>query len=136
MLDSRAQRKHTNKLQKWAKQSEESHAIIEQCEAQLRAIAEAQDQVPTTEEPPQTRWYQPSMPAPPAWSKAKETENPTLALVNSITEKSLKQMVLDGSIDTAIADSGASSSCAKETTTREGEESSQKSTNTRCEEGC
>ena len=34
-------------------------------------------------------------------------------MVNSITEQNLKQMVIDGAIETAIEGSGASSSCAK-----------------------
>ena len=53
------------------------------------------------------------MPQPPAWKKNEGSTNPTCKLVNAITDEQLKQMVIEGSVETDIADSGATSSCGK-----------------------
>ena len=47
-----------------------------------------------------------------------EPGNPTTDLVNSVTDNQLKTMVLSGTIETAITDSGATSSCGKKVTSK------------------
>ena len=43
-----------------------------------------------------------------------ETPDGTAEYINELTEQEMKQIVLDGTLETAIADSGATSSCGKE----------------------
>ena len=58
----------------------------------------------------------PSPPEPPQWKqqRTQQQHNPTCELINQITEQELKQMVLEGTIETGMADSGATSSCGKQ----------------------
>ena len=64
-------------------------------------------------EPAKTDCFVPSMPQPPAWKRKENITNPTCEIVNTITDEQLKQMVIEGSVETGIADSGATSSCGK-----------------------
>ena len=54
------------------------------------------------------------MPRPLSWKKEEQKpSNPTTELICGMTEEQLKDMVLSGTVETAIADSGATSSCGK-----------------------
>ena len=105
MLDTRACRKRKDKLQKLVARLDSSYAIMGYYAAELKAIEEGTTELSLELEPPQSEWYQPSLPVPPLWNQEQEaTNNFTLALANSITGQNLKQLVIDGAIDTAIAD--------------------------------
>ena len=93
---------------------ENSLAIVVYYEAAIETIEKGNNSAPPAKQP-QNKWYQHLLSQPPTWSVLHHKDkNPTHELVNSITEESLKQLVIDGAKDSAIADSGASSSCAKE----------------------
>ena len=86
MCDSRARRKRNSKLQKLSKNLDNSHAIMEYYEAEIKSMEEDDNSSPPAEQP-QIQWYQPLLPQPPTWNVLHDKDkNPTLQLVNSITE--------------------------------------------------
>ena len=51
------------------------------------------------------------LPTPPGWNTTREHELEFINATECISEDQLKEMIINGTIDTAIADAGASSSC-------------------------
>ena len=56
MCDSRARRKRNSKLQKLSKNLDNSHAIMEYYEAEIKTMEEDDDSSPPAEQP-QIQWY-------------------------------------------------------------------------------
>ena len=117
MLDARARRKRREKLPRQTAQTvEQSRREVETMEEELRQLNSIESLGPAAT-PPRT-WFMPSSPRPPGWSPDSSTAkiNLTSELINELTEEDPKQMVLDGTVETAAADSGATSSCGVDTT--------------------
>ena len=114
MIEARARRKRNTKLQKLASQKESGSFRMQLLEKALLSLEESMAERQKPHHPTETSWYAPTLPQPPAWApEQSKSSNPTCDLVNNITEAELKQMVLKGTVETGIADSGATSSCGK-----------------------
>ena len=115
MLDNRARRKRNSKMKKLTKKLGSSHAIVEHYTVEMEAMEVGNNKSYPSIQQPQDKWCQPLLHQQPICNaKQQKNENPLHELVSSVIEKDLGQLVIVGGIDTAIADSGASSSCAKE----------------------
>ena len=114
MIRARAQRKRNTRLRKLAHQKESGSLKVQLLEKALFSLEESMAEQQQPHQPTEMTWYAPTLPHPPAWTQEQiKSSNPTCDLVNNITEAELKQMVLNGTIETGIADSGATSSCGK-----------------------
>ena len=115
MLERRRQRKRGTKLQKINASRQQSQNAISRSEKELLALETkwANPQPPTEQK--DVTWMRPSLPAPPKWKSQRthQQHNPMCELINQVMEEELKQMVLEGKIETGIDDSGATSSCGK-----------------------
>ena len=103
MLTARVDRKRRNKLQKLQQAMESSRWNIQQLENELKETEDQANPAPT--EPKPTTWFKPSIPRPPSWTwkPAAAKVNLSAELINELTEDDLKQMVLDGTIETALS---------------------------------
>ena len=121
MLAARVDRKRRNKLQKLQQAVELSKWNVQLLENELQQTMP--DAAPEPVDLKPTSWFEPSLPCPPGWSwePTAAKVNLTAESINELTEADLKQMVLDGTIDTAITDSGATSSCGMDTTSNYGQ---------------
>ena len=113
MTRARAQRKRNDKFQKIGAQKEASLSKLQILEHALMSLEDKMEQQQVPHEPAKAEVFVPNMPQPPAWKKNEGPTNPACELVNNITDEQLKQMVGEGSVETGIADSGATSSCGK-----------------------
>ena len=116
MLDARAWRKRREKLDKLQRTIKQSRHDVETTEEELRQLDSVESPEPAATSP--RTWFTPNLPRPPGWSPdfSKTKVNLTSELINELTEEELKQMVLDGTVETAISDSGATSSFGVDTT--------------------
>ena len=116
MLEARARRKRCEKLDKLQRTIKQRRHEVETMEEELRQLDSVESPGPAAT--PSRTGFTPSLPCPPGWSPDPSTAkvNLTSELINELTEEELKQMVLDGTVETGVADSGATSSCGVDTT--------------------
>ena len=114
MLDARTQRKRREKLENLQRTVELGKCNVQKLEEEMCQL-KSNESLRLAALPPKT-WFTPSIPLPPSWSPEPATAEVNLIteLANEMTEEDLK--VLDGTVETEIADFWAISSCGIDTT--------------------
>ena len=105
MLRARAARKRNQKNSKVETTKANSERALAALDAELQALNNNILQPESVPTPPQARAYAPVLSQPPTWKPESKDVNATAELIDSITDTELKQRVLEGTIETAIADS-------------------------------
>ena len=92
-------------MQKLSARKEASLSKLQILEQALMSLEDEMEQQQAPHEPVKAEVFAPTIPQPPAWKKSNGPTNPTCELVNTITDEQLKQMVIEGSVETGIAGS-------------------------------